>query len=42
VFKYEIKENKRVLNKSVWYLILQYMKENHQLKYPQHVQLNKI
>jgi len=30
-----MKENKRVLNKSVWYLIVQYMKENLQLKYTQ-------
>jgi len=29
VYKYEMKENKRVLNKSVWYLFVQYMKENH-------------
>ena len=42
VSKYEMKENKRVLNKSVWYLIVQYMKENPQLKYNQHEQLKKI
>ena len=39
VYKYEMKENKRVLKKSVWYLIVQYMKENPQLKYTQHEQL---
>jgi hypothetical protein len=42
VYKYEMKENKRVLKKSVWYLIVQYMKENPQLKYTQHEQLKKI
>ena len=26
LYKYEMKENKRVLNKSVWYLIVQYIK----------------
>jgi len=39
VLQYEMKEYKRVLNKSVRYLIVQYMKENHQLKYSQHEQL---
>jgi len=41
-FKYEMKENKRVLKKSVWYLIVQYMNENYQLKYTQHEQFKKL